>query len=507
MAARVIGSLALVALVALASASVSATEVPAVASCELLVQAQSFAARLLDTPFHRKRRALASVSAALELRQLCNHTAAAPQLEQAAAAEPQLGEAAAAASEQLAAAGACEFFVAVNGSDSASGTTIAAPFGTLGRARLAVLLSDSRPCTVWLRGGRHQLSAPLRLGAEDSNTTYAAWQAEPVVISGGQLLAPTAEWKPAAHHPTGVHVAQLPKATKSFTTLFHGGRRQIRARFPNIQSPEEDLFPSGYARCAAGKGIDPWGGTGWATTGGGKPGLTLHVDTPNRSGTHFTNWQQRVGGPAELWSPAKCYDDAGQDYSLKQHEGLYYNTTTLSPAKVTRWTDVEDTEVHSMHPEFWSNYGWRLKNATSESLHFGAGGFQDQAGPTLGRQNLCSFFVENQLAELDAPAEWFYRASDRTLFFFPNSSIPIASSSSSSSSSSSASSEEEEEQGEEEEQEEENELIGGTLDSLISVTGTKSQPVVGLTFRGLTFSHTGVTFLKPYFIPVSKHNA
>ena len=88
-----------------------------------------------------------------------------------------------------------------------------------------------------------------------------------------------------------------------------------------------------------------------------------------------------------------------------------------------------------------------------------------------------SFFVENQLAECDAPGEWFYRSSDRSLFFFPNSTqqgdkATVA-----------------------------GELIGGTIDSLVSVMGTQAEPVVGVSLRGLTFAHTGQTFLKRYMVP------
>jgi len=355
-----------------AHAAVPPAPAPPVASCELLELVISFAGQLLASDFHRGRGAMAAVGDALELgAQGCRR--AAPEEAAAPAAASRAGARIAAARQ---------FWVAANGSDAASGTLLA-PWATLARAQAAVRQAAG-PCTVWLRGGRYQLSAPLRLGPADSHTTWAAWRAETVVLSGGQLLAPG--WHAAgAPHPEGVLVAQLPPGTAPFTTLFHGGRRQIRARFPNINDPVSDLYPAGYARCAAGKGVDPWGGTGWAAVA--DEGLTLHVDEPNRSGTHFPTFQQLLGGPAALWSPARCYDDAGQDYSLKQHDGLFFNTSTFGN-RTAAWTDVQDTEVHSMHPEFWSNYGWRLANATAESLHFGEGGWQDQAGPTLGRQNL-----------------------------------------------------------------------------------------------------------------------
>ena len=50
------------------------------------------------------------------------------------------------------------------------------------------------------------------------------------------------------------------------------------------------------------------------------------------------------------------------------------------------------------------------------TLHFARGGTQGAEG--LGHAE--SWYVENVLEELDSPGEWFYNASTRTLFYFPN---------------------------------------------------------------------------------------
>jgi hypothetical protein len=97
-----------------------------------------------------------------------------------------------------AAATAADFYVAVDGNDSAAGTA-QAPFSTLDRARGAVRELRQRtpgraePITVTIRGGTYYLDAPLVFGAEDSGTAaapliYAAAPGERPVFSAGRAI-------------------------------------------------------------------------------------------------------------------------------------------------------------------------------------------------------------------------------------------------------------------------------------------------------------------------------
>jgi hypothetical protein len=96
-----------------------------------------------------------------------------------------------------------EFFVSLNGNDGYSGTRDK-PFRTLERARDAVrAVNGQRPglpgdsVKIWIRGGTYQLARTFVLGPEDGGrpeapVTYSAFEGEPVRLSGGKTIPPTA---------------------------------------------------------------------------------------------------------------------------------------------------------------------------------------------------------------------------------------------------------------------------------------------------------------------------
>ena len=131
-----------------------------------------------------------------------------------------------------------EFFVALAGSDTNSGTKDQ-PFATIAKARDAVrqliaagLKSD---ITVHLRDGTYRLSQTLSFGPEDSGNeqhsiSYAAFPGETVVISGGR---PISGWKKGPGEVWMATVAGVKEGQWSFRHLFVKDRRAVRARTPN----------------------------------------------------------------------------------------------------------------------------------------------------------------------------------------------------------------------------------------------------------------------------------
>ena len=77
---------------------------------------------------------------------------------------------------------ACEFYVAVNGSDSNTGS-IDKPFASVQKAQQAVRirrrddasLSERAACTVFMRQGVFYLRETLVITTADSNTLYRAY--------------------------------------------------------------------------------------------------------------------------------------------------------------------------------------------------------------------------------------------------------------------------------------------------------------------------------------------
>ena len=148
------------------------------------------------------------------------------------------------------------FYVATDGKDSWSGkldtpnsTRTDGPFRTIQKAQLAIRnLKASgplaKPVTVYIRGGRYELTKPLVFTPEDSGTaqdpiTYAAYPGETPVISGGREIA---GWKPVTNSKLlrqargKLWMARVPGVKEGkwyFRELFVDGHRRPRARTPN----------------------------------------------------------------------------------------------------------------------------------------------------------------------------------------------------------------------------------------------------------------------------------
>lgn len=141
------------------------------------------------------------------------------------------------------------FFVSPAGQDTWSGRLPApkadgtdGPFATLGRARDAVRAlkqagAGEGPVSVQLRGGTYPLEEAVRFGPEDSGTaeapvSYEAYPGErPELIGGRRLRGFEA---PAAGEPLRIDLPPLPGAGWRFRSLFVDGRREVRARYPNL---------------------------------------------------------------------------------------------------------------------------------------------------------------------------------------------------------------------------------------------------------------------------------
>lgn len=129
----------------------------------------------------------------------------------------------------------CRLFVATNGDDGASGTTVATPLRTLGaaKARMRMLREQTRSgqtLSVCLRAGRYYQPETLVFDAEDSGllgkVIYRAYRNENVVISGGEAL------RGFQRSPTNPDVYTLRLAGRRFRSLYYAGRRLPRVRYP-----------------------------------------------------------------------------------------------------------------------------------------------------------------------------------------------------------------------------------------------------------------------------------
>lgn len=94
-------------------------------------------------------------------------------------------------------------------------------------------------------------------------------------------------------------------------------------------------------------------------------------------------------------------------------------------------------------------------------------------------------YVENILEELDQPGEWFLDTHAGLLYMWPNSTAAAAAAAAGGT-------------GAEAGTAAARPLVAGVHKSVVRLAGSQAAPVVGVSLLGLTFSHTGSTFMEEY---------
>ena len=222
------------------------------AGCIVKQAALHYSQQALRPPRHSDR-----IRAALGL-DACPSATLAPLSPTTADQQPQPQQAAPLSGPNRAGAGgaavAPAFYVdAAKGSDSATGTSAGAAFKTMHRARTAAqgLGREEHPVTVHLLpAATHYLSETLTLSPDDSFVSWLGDAAGKAVVSGaatlrcqGQLQKSHQQGSAKAGGATkDVFSCQLPVGTQ-FDSLFVGGLRQKKARYPNGDS----LLPGNHS--------------------------------------------------------------------------------------------------------------------------------------------------------------------------------------------------------------------------------------------------------------------
>ena len=151
------------------------------------------------------------------------------------------------------------FFVAVDGSDTWSGTLPApngaksdGPFASLARARDAVraLKADKpldKPVTVMVRGGTYYLGETLVFSPQDSGTadcpiSYVAYPGEQPVISGGKVI--DAQWRTYQGQIAVCSIEDVKNGKWYFRQLAADGKRQSRSRLPSEGEYQREEAPN-----------------------------------------------------------------------------------------------------------------------------------------------------------------------------------------------------------------------------------------------------------------------
>ena len=144
-------------------------------------------------------------------------------------------------------------YVSPEGSDTAAGT-FDEPLRTVAAAKeklkaLKGVVGEDESVTVWLRGGRYELTETLSFTEEDlPNVTFAAYNGEEVVFSGAKEIAGFTE---ETVNGVRVFTKTLDPAADDvgFKSLFRGDTQLPVTRYPETgyftvkkTAPEDDLW-------------------------------------------------------------------------------------------------------------------------------------------------------------------------------------------------------------------------------------------------------------------------
>lgn len=138
-----------------------------------------------------------------------------------------------------------------------------------------------------------------------------------------------------------------------------------------------------------------------------------------------------------------------------------------SPERVKGWKNPEGGFLHAMHRDDWGDFHYRITGKDRNGNLKLEGGHQNNRPMGIHKDNR---MVENIFEELDAPGEWYFDKAAGTLYYYP---MPG---------------------------ENPNRMMFETavLKNLVTLKGTKDDPVRNVTFEGISFRHAARTFMEEY---------
>jgi hypothetical protein len=136
----------------------------------------------------------------------------------------------------------------------------------------------------------------------------------------------------------------------------------------------------------------------------------------------------------------------------------------LLPSRVNRWQDPTGAYLHAMHHSLWGDMHWVVKGKDQRGELILEGGWQNNRP---SKMHPVYRMVENVFEELDAPGEWFFHATQRKLYYFPDKKVDLKTATV--------------------------EVV--QLKHLIEFNGTADKPVRNIHLKGFVFKHTARTFM------------
>ena len=146
-----------------------------------------------------------------------------------------------------------------------------------------------------------------------------------------------------------------------------------------------------------------------------------------------------------------------------------FNGTTadaLSDERISRWKNPEGGYVHALHQGEWGDFHYRITGKENGKLKL-EGGWQNNRPAPMHPQER---FVENIAEELDAPGEWFYDKTTKTLSFMPPPGVDLRTAT----------------------------VEVSQLKKLVELKGGTTTPLKNVYLQGIQFVHAERTFMEAY---------
>lgn len=137
----------------------------------------------------------------------------------------------------------------------------------------------------------------------------------------------------------------------------------------------------------------------------------------------------------------------------------------LNTERIASWDDPQGAYVHAMHSALWGDMHWLVKGRKADGTLELEGGWQNnRPSPMHPRYRI----IENVFEELDVPQEWYFDKTEKTLYYYPESSTDLKKAA----------------------------IEVVRLKQLIVFDGTKENPVQFIQFKGLVFRHAARSFME-----------
>lgn len=137
----------------------------------------------------------------------------------------------------------------------------------------------------------------------------------------------------------------------------------------------------------------------------------------------------------------------------------------IATERVKSWANPAGGYIHAMHQGRWGGMHYEITGKKDDSTLEYIGGWQNNRPSPMHPEQL---FVEGIFEELDAQGEWYFNREDKELYYYPYDG----------------------------EDPNKVEFIAASLENIIHIQGSSSQPTKNITIQGINFRHTAPTFMK-----------